>query len=84
MRMTDHAMTLLSETLLSWYDRYRRQMPWRSLPDQRPNPYHVWLSEIMLQQTTVVTVRSYFEDFTTRWPTLQDLAAAELDDVLHA
>ena len=50
----------------------------------RSDPYRVWLSEIMLQQTTVATVKGYFEDFLDRWPTVTDLAAAELDDVLHA
>lgn len=57
-------------------------MPWRALPGQRPDPYHVWLSEIMLQQTTVVTVTPYFLKFIQRWPQVKDLAAAELDDVL--
>ncbi len=64
-------------------------MPWRVPPDQRaagvaPDPYHVWLSEIMLQQTTVAAVKSYFETFVTRWPTLRDLAAAEDGDVMAA
>lgn len=74
----------LSDRLLAWYDRHRRTLPWRADPGERADPYHVWLSEIMLQQTTVVTVGPYFRDFLTRWPRLQDLAAAPLDDVLTA
>lgn len=74
----------LIDNLLNWYDVHQRQLPWRALPSQKPNPYHVWLSEVMLQQTTVQTVKSYFEDFTKRWPTVNALAAAPLDDVLHA
>lgn len=58
-------------------------MPWRALPGERANPYAVWLSEIMLQQTTVATVGRYFIEFISRWPTVEDLSAAELDDVLH-
>ncbi len=77
-------MTDLSDSLLKWYDRHRRRMPWRALPGETPNPYHVWLSEIMLQQTTVATVKSYFEHFLSRWPTIDGLAEAELDEVLHA
>jgi len=70
--------------LLAWYDRHRRRLPWRALPGERPDPYRVWLSEIMLQQTTVATVGPYFERFLARWPTVEALAAAPLDDVLHA
>jgi A/G-specific adenine glycosylase len=73
-----------SKTLLAWYDRNRRKLPWRALPGAHAEPYHVWLSEIMLQQTTVATVASYYADFVTRWPRVEDLAAAPLDDVLHA
>jgi A/G-specific adenine glycosylase len=71
-------------TLLAWYDRHRRLLPWRAAPGTRPDPYHVWLSEIMLQQTTVAAVVPYFESFLRRWPTVTDLAAADLDEVLHA
>lgn len=74
----------LSSHLLDWYDRHRRRMPWRALPGAVADPYHVWLSEIMLQQTTVATVGGYFEKFLGRWPRIEDLAAADLDDVLHA
>ncbi len=70
--------------LLGWYDRHRRQMPWRAAPGARAEPYHIWLSEIMLQQTTVATVGRYFIEFVERWPTVEHLAAAPLDDVLHA
>lgn len=66
--------------LLAWYRRHAREMPWRSAP----TPYHVLLSELMLQQTRVETVIPYFERFTARWPTLESLAAAEDDEVLAA
>ncbi len=69
--------------LLSWYDRNRRDLPWRSRPGEAPDPYHVWLSEIMLQQTTVATVMPRYQAFLERWPTMATLAAALLDDVLH-
>jgi A/G-specific adenine glycosylase len=68
--------------LLAWYDRHRRRLPWRALPGVTPDPYRVWLSEIMLQQTTVKAVGPYFLRFTTRWPDVAALAAAPLDDVL--
>ncbi len=58
-------------------------LPWRSPPGERPDPYRVWLSEIMLQQTTVVTVAPYFGRFVARWPDVSSLAAASLDEVLH-
>ena len=73
-----------AETLLAWYDRHRRILPWRASPGRKADPYHVWLSEIMLQQTTVATVKSYFDHFVARWPRVEDLAAADLDEVLHA
>lgn len=66
--------------LLAWYDAHRRELPWRDTGD----PYRVWLSEMMLQQTQVATVIPYFERFIARWSTVRDLAAAPLDDVLHA
>lgn len=72
------------DRLLGWYDGHRRRLPWRAEPGEAPDPYRVWLSEIMLQQTTVATVGPYFESFLARWPTVDALAAAELDDVLHA
>lgn len=72
-----------SELLLAWYDRHRRVLPWRVLPGEHADPYRVWLSEIMLQQTTVKAVGPYFTKFLARWPTVSDLGAASLDDVLR-
>jgi A/G-specific adenine glycosylase len=74
----------LTRRLLAWYDRHRRRLPWRALPGATPDPYRVWLSEVMLQQTTVATVGPYFQRFIERWPDVRALAAAPLDDVLHA
>ena len=79
----------IAEALLSWYDRHHRRLPWRMPPDmirqgRRPDPYRVWLSEIMLQQTTVSAVKPYFDKFLDRWPTVEALAAAETDDVMKA
>jgi A/G-specific adenine glycosylase len=76
------AVNHLPGDLLLWYDRNRRHLPWRTAPGQTADPYHVWLSEIMLQQTTVVTVGPYFKRFLARWPSIADLAAAPLDEVL--
>ncbi len=73
----------LAASLLAWYDRHRRELPWRAKPGETPNPYCVWLSEIMLQQTTVATVGGRFERFVTRWPNVAALAVASLDEVLH-
>lgn len=70
--------------LLAWYDRNRRRMPWRALPDETPNPYRVWLSEIMLQQTRVAAVLEHYRIFIERFPNLQALAAASEDAVLAA
>jgi len=72
------------EALLAWYDEERRVLPWRAPPGKRPNAYRVWLSEIMLQQTTVKAVVPYYQRFLVRWPTVKALAAAPLDDVLAA
>jgi A/G-specific adenine glycosylase len=69
--------------LLAWYDRHRRRLPWRPLPDVAADPYRVWLSEIMLQQTGVKTVGPYFEKFVARWPGVDALGRASLDDVLR-
>lgn len=74
----------LSASLLAWYDRHRRVLPWRALPGKAIDTYRVWLSEIMLQQTTVAAVGPYYARFLARWPTVETLARAELDDVLHA
>ena len=69
--------------LLDWYDRHRRRLPWRAAAGERPDPYRVWLSEIMLQQTGVKTVGPYFEKFLARWPDVTALGRASLDDVLR-
>jgi A/G-specific adenine glycosylase len=68
--------------LLQWYDRERRDLPWRYAPGKKADAYRVWLSEIMLQQTVVKTVIPYYQNFLERWPSIEDLAAASLDDVL--
>ncbi len=70
--------------LLAWYDRHARVLPWRARRGERPDPYRVWLSEIMLQQTTVKAVAPYYAKFLSRWPTVEKLAASSLDDVLKA
>jgi A/G-specific adenine glycosylase len=70
--------------LLAWYDRHRRALPWRARPGERSDPYRVWLSETMLQQTTVKAVAPYYARFLARWPDLNALAAASLDEVLAA
>lgn len=82
--MRDH-----SDILLAWYDRHARVMPWRIGPSDRnaglrPDPYAIWMSEVMLQQTTVAAVRAYFLKFTRLWPTVTDLAAADDADVMAA
>ncbi len=69
--------------LLQWYDRHRRKLPWRPPAGERADPYRVWLSEIMLQQTGVKTVGPYFEKFVARWPSVDALGRASLDDVLR-
>jgi A/G-specific adenine glycosylase len=68
--------------LLAWYDRHRRRLPWRALPGEHADPYRVWLSEIMLQQTTVKAIAPYYTRFLQRWGDVRALAAAPLDDVL--
>ena len=70
--------------LLAWYDRHRRVLPWRAPKGQVQEPYRVWLSEIMLQQTTVQAVGPYFAKFLKKWPNVKALARAEQDDVLAA
>lgn len=85
-------MTSTSQTtsaLLDWYDRHARDLPWRTSPQDRalgvvPDPYAVWLSEIMLQQTTVAAVKDYFQKFIRLWPRVEDLAAADDEDVMKA
>ena len=77
----------LSSNLLEWYDVHARPMPWRTPPAEKkagvqPDPYRIWLSEVMLQQTTVAAVKNYFNRFITRWPTVVSLAAADDGDVM--
>lgn len=74
----------IAPPLLAWYDAERRQLPWRYDPGVIADPYRVWLSEIMLQQTTVRAVIPFYEAFLQRWPTAKALAKAPLDDVLAA
>lgn len=81
------ALTPVAARLLPWYDRHARDLPWRIGPAARaagvrPDPYHVWLSEIMLQQTSVAAVAGYFRRFLARWPTVHALAAAEPAEVM--
>lgn len=80
---------MLPEALLEWYDKNARILPWRISPADRqrgimPNPYHVWLSEIMLQQTTVATVKEYYRKFITVWHDVHHLANASQDDIMTA
>ena len=72
------------QALLRWYDRHRRILPWRARRGETPDPYRVWLSEIMLQQTTVKAVAPYYAKFLQLWPTVSELAEAPLEDVLRA
>ena len=83
--MRVETMPLVTNKILAYYDANARILPWRSPPGgSRPDPYHVWLSEVMLQQTTVAAVKAYFATFTQRWPTCADLAHAEDADVMAA
>ncbi|WP_245412249.1 A/G-specific adenine glycosylase [Notoacmeibacter ruber] len=91
--MSDNAKAfdsrMIAPALLDWYDRHARDLPWRTGPEAlrngvRPDPYRVWLSEVMLQQTTVAAVKSYYRRFTVTWPTVESLAAAADDDVMAA
>jgi A/G-specific adenine glycosylase len=78
-------VSALRAALLDWYDAHGRTLAWRARPGSpRPDPYRVWLSEVMLQQTTTPHATPYFEAFTARWPTVSDLAAAEDGDVMAA
>ncbi|QFI65424.1 A/G-specific adenine glycosylase [Sinorhizobium alkalisoli] len=88
--MTCETLTADDAALLfTWYDRHHRDLPWRVSPPMArqgvvADPYHVWLSEVMLQQTTVQAVKAYFDKFLRFWPTVEDLAAADTDDVMKA
>ncbi len=82
--MGDISSQAASASLLDWYDRHRRALPWRAMPGERPDPYRVWLSEIMLQQTTVAAVKPYFAAFLARFPSVSALAEAPTDAVMSA
>ncbi|WXK58899.1 A/G-specific adenine glycosylase [Parerythrobacter aurantius] len=86
MTASDNAIEpTISGALLRWYDRHARDLPWRAGPGEpAPDPYRVWLSEIMLQQTTVAAVKPYFDRFTATWPTVEALANAPEGDVMAA
>ncbi|RCL01805.1 MAG: A/G-specific adenine glycosylase [Candidatus Tokpelaia sp. JSC085] len=82
-------MKKVASILLNWYDKHHRTFPWRVTPPEKKtgrknDPYHVWLSEIMLQQTTVETVKSYFIKFIRKWPDIKALSCASQDDILKA
>jgi A/G-specific adenine glycosylase len=81
----DNAPRAIAAALLPWYDRNARDLPWRARPGANaPDPYRVWLSEVMLQQTQVASVIPYFDKFTTRWPSVEALAASEDADLMAA
>ncbi|WP_422056148.1 A/G-specific adenine glycosylase [Sphingomonas sp.] len=83
--MPDNVSHIIADLLLAWYDANARALPWRAPPGTPPpDPYRVWLSEVMLQQTQVAAVIPYFEKFTTRWPDFASLAAADHSDVMSA
>ncbi|MEM6586272.1 MAG: A/G-specific adenine glycosylase [Pseudomonadota bacterium] len=87
--MTASVPDTISQRLLDWYDGHARELPWRNPPGKAPPadeawPYRVWLSEVMLQQTTVAAVKPYFAKFTETWPTVFDLAAAPDDEIMAA
>ncbi|HWT42931.1 MAG TPA: A/G-specific adenine glycosylase, partial [Sphingopyxis sp.] len=84
--MADDIARDFADRLLGWYDRSARVLPWRIAPNSGgvPDPYRIWLAEVMLQQTTVAAVAGYFARFTGRWPTVADLAAAADADVMAA
>jgi A/G-specific adenine glycosylase len=71
-------MTEIQSVIIEWYYEYKRDLPWR----RTQNPYYIWLSEVILQQTRVVQGRSYYEKFVEKYPKIQDLAAATEQDVL--
>ena len=73
-----------AKKLLDWYDASRRALPWRAEPGEKPDVYAVWLSEIMLQQTGVVTVAAYYRKFLALWPGVENLAAAPVEQVMQA
>jgi A/G-specific adenine glycosylase len=74
----------IARRVLAWWDVHRRDLPWRASPGERPDPYRVWLSEILLQQTSATTAAPYFLKFVARWPRVEALAAVSLDEVMAA
>ncbi|HKT86165.1 MAG TPA: A/G-specific adenine glycosylase [Novosphingobium sp.] len=81
----DASSDTISRRLLDWYDAHARDLPWRARPGAAaPDPYRVWLSEVMLQQTTVAAVKGYFAEFTRRWPDVTALATAGDEEVMAA
>ena len=74
---------IISEKLLNWYDQNARILPWRFFGAAKPDPYKVWISEIMLQQTTVQTVIPYFKLFIQKWPTVDHLCKSDISEVLR-
>jgi len=74
----------LARRLLAWWDVHRRDLPWRDPPGEAPDPYRVWLSEVLLQQTTAAAVAPYYARFLQRWPRIEALAGASLDEVIEA
>ena len=87
--MAQNQRSHIADALLGWYDAHHRELPWRVPPRHiaravQPDPYRIWLSEIMLQQTTVEAVKPYFAKFVTQWPNITALAAAPEDDIMKA
>lgn len=82
--LTQSSIHIIRDLLLQWYDQQCYALPWRSYAPDKPNPYTVWLSEIMLQQTTVTTVIPYYTKFKSLWPTLVDFSQASLEELRHA
>ncbi|MFN3701330.1 MAG: A/G-specific adenine glycosylase [Alphaproteobacteria bacterium] len=82
-KISDHSILNFQGKMLAWYDRNRRIIPWRAAKGEIPDPYHVWLSEIMCQQTTVPAVVPYFLKFIKLWPSVHDLAKADKDDIMR-
>jgi A/G-specific adenine glycosylase len=74
----------IADRLLDWYDAHARDLPWRAKPGETPDPYRVWLSEVMLQQTTVAAVAPRFREWTERWPSVEALAAAPDEAIMAA
>ena len=83
-KITQKEISKYRGKVLDWYDAHGRELPWRYKNGEPANPYHVWLSEIMCQQTTVQAVMPYYTKFLSTWPTVQDLANADNDDVMAA